>query len=137
MGDGNFLKLSEIRAMGKLFGKTKLLVLSACQTAVGGNGDEIDGFGELAQQSGAESVVASLWPVADESTKDLMINFYRIIKNGKITSKIEALRQSQLELAGLEDLIADKNPRHPTKKKEAKYPHPYHWGPFIMIGNWR
>jgi CHAT domain-containing protein/tetratricopeptide (TPR) repeat protein len=135
LGDGTIMKLSDIRRMGKLFDNVKLLVLSACQTGVGGNGEEIDGFGELAQQSGATSVIASLWPVADESTKDLMVNFYRIMKEGKVTSKIEALRQAQLELAGLKDLLS-KN-KGQTARRKTKYSHPYYWGPFILIGNWR
>jgi CHAT domain-containing protein len=138
LGDGTTMKLSEIRGMGKLFDNVKLLVLSACETGVGGNGEEIDGFGELAQQSGAKSVIASLWPVADESTKELMVNFYRIMKEGKLTSKIEALRQAQLELAGLEDLLNKNN--HSTNQailQNKKYSHPYYWGPYIMMGNWR
>jgi len=139
LGDGSTLKLSEIRGMGKLFEPVKLLVLSACQTGVGGgNGDEIDGFGELAQQSGAKCVIASLWPVADESTKDLMVAFYRIIKEGKAISKIEALRQAQLELAGLEDLLQkDKNHTDKESRQKTKYSNPYYWGPFILMGNWR
>ena len=138
LGDGTTMKLSEIRRMGKLFDNVKLLVLSACQTGVGGNGEEIDGFGELAQQSGAKSVVASLWPVADESTKDLMLTFYAKLKEGKVTSKIEALRQAQLELAGLEDLLAKgKNKTHQSNRQKTEYSHPYYWGPFIMMGNWR
>jgi CHAT domain-containing protein len=135
LGDGNIIKLSEIRRLRNLFDNVKLLVLSACQTGVGGNGEEIDGFGELAQQSGAKSVIASLWPVADESTKELMVKFYQILKRGKVTSKIEALRQAQLELAGLEDLL-QKNQKQRIRSK-TKYSHPYYWGPFIMIGNWR
>ncbi len=138
LGDGTTMKLSEIRRMGKLFNNVKLLVLSACQTGVGGNGEEIDGFGELAQQSGAKSVVASLWPVADESTKDLMLTFYGKLKEGKVTGKIEALRQAQLELAGLEDLLAkDKNRIHQSNRQKTEYSHPYYWGSFIMMGNWR
>jgi CHAT domain-containing protein/Tfp pilus assembly protein PilF len=140
LGDGSTLKLSEIRRMGKLFKNVDLLVLSACQTGVGGNGEEIEGFGELAQQSGARSVVASLWPVADKSTRDLMVTFYEKLKEGKITSKIEALRQAQLELAGLEDLLKvkrDKKKAGKVTSKKTRYSHPYYWGPFILIGNWR
>jgi CHAT domain-containing protein len=138
LGDGTAMKLSEIRREGKLFDNVKLLVLSACETGVGGNGEEIDGFGELAQQSGAKSVIASLWPVADESTKELMVAFYRNLKEGKVTSKIEALRQAQLELAGLEDLLAKgKNKSTQPDRKKTKYSNPYYWGPFIMMGNWR
>nr|NIR09433.1 CHAT domain-containing protein [Candidatus Aminicenantes bacterium] len=100
--------------------------------------EEIDGFGELAQQSGAKSVVASLWPVADESTKDLMLTFYGKLKEGKVTGKIEALRQAQLELAGLEDLLVkDKNQTDQSNRQKTEYSHPYYWGPFIMMGNWR
>jgi CHAT domain-containing protein/Tfp pilus assembly protein PilF len=136
MGDGSLMNLKEIREQKGLFNGVELLMLSACETGRGdADGREIDGFGELAQQSGAQSVVASLWKVPDQSTKDLMVNFYRILKQGKVTSKIQALRQAQLELAGLEDLL-DKN-NSMKKKKKSKYSHPYYWGPFIMIGNWR
>jgi CHAT domain-containing protein/tetratricopeptide (TPR) repeat protein len=136
MGDGSLMNLQEIREQKGLFNRVELLMLSACETGRGdADGREIDGFGELAQQSGAQSVVASLWKVTDESTKDLMVNFYRILKEGKVTSKIQALRQAQLELAGLEDLRAKNNSM--VKKKKTKYSHPYYWGPFIMIGNWR
>jgi CHAT domain-containing protein/tetratricopeptide (TPR) repeat protein len=135
MGDGSIMNLAELRHKGNIFHNVELLMLAACETAIGGgNGLEIDGFGELAQQSGAQSVVASLWKVTDESTKYLMVNFYRILKQGKVTSKIEALRQAQLQLAGLDDLL---NKNNSMKKKKLKYSHPYYWGPFIMIGNWR
>jgi CHAT domain-containing protein len=64
MEDGSEMPLSELRAMGNVFDKTDLLVLAACQTAVGGgNGQEIDGFGELAQQFGAKGVIATLWRI--------------------------------------------------------------------------
>jgi CHAT domain-containing protein len=136
MGDGSIMNLAEIRHKGNIFHNVELLMLAACETAIGGgNGLEIDGFGELAQQSGAKAVVASLWKVRDQSTKDLMVKFYRVLKEKKVTSKIEALRQAQLELAGLDDLL-DKN-NIMKKKKKSKYSHPYYWGPFIMIGNWR
>jgi CHAT domain-containing protein/Tfp pilus assembly protein PilF len=136
MGDGSLMNLKEIREQKGLFNGVELLMLSACETGRGdADGREIDGFGELAQQSGAKTVVASLWKVTDESTKDLMVNFYRILKQGKVTSKIQALRQAQLELAGFDDLL-DKN-NIMKKKKKSKYSHPYYWGPFIMIGNWR
>jgi CHAT domain-containing protein len=136
MGDGSIMNLAELRHKGNIFHNVELLMLAACETAIGGgNGLEIDGFGELAQQSGAKTVVASLWKVRDESTKDLMVKFYRILKEGNVTSKIEALRQAQLELAGLDNLLAKNNIM--KRKKKSKYSHPYYWGPFIMIGNWR
>lgn len=62
-----------------------------------------------AQQNGAKSVVASLWSVEDESTKDLIVAFYKISKKGRLTGKIEALSQAQIELAGFEDLLQKNN----------------------------
>ncbi|MCP5106682.1 MAG: CHAT domain-containing protein [bacterium] len=141
LGDDTTISLSDIRKEGKLFNNVKLLVLSACQTGMGGNGEEIDGFGRLAQQCGAESVIASLWAVDDESTKELMVKFYSILKKGKVSSKIEALRQAQLHLAGLEDMINEsKSNAAPSKSSEEKsdYTNPHYWAPFIMMmDNWR
>jgi CHAT domain-containing protein len=92
----------------------------------------------MAQEKGAKSVVATLWPVADKSTMELMVKFYRILKEGKVTSKIEALRQAQLELSGLPDLLGkDKVNIAKGLMQESEFSHPFHWGGFIMIGNWR
>lgn len=140
LGDGTTMSLSDIRKEkdGKLFEGVKILVLSACQTGMGGNGEEIDGFGRLAQQCGAESVIASLWSVDDKSTKELMVKFYRLIKEGKVSSKIEALRLAQLELAGLEDLIGKSKAFTSAASAGKKdYSNPYYWASFILMGDWR
>ncbi|HLP44601.1 MAG TPA: CHAT domain-containing protein, partial [Candidatus Kapabacteria bacterium] len=139
LGDSSKLTLKDIRLEGNLFHNVDMLVLAACQTAMGNSyGVEIDSFGELAQKSGAKSVVASLWVVNDKSSKDLMVSFYRNIKEHRFSSKIEALRQAQLELAGLEDLLNINNTQtNQSVSQDKKYSNPYYWGPFIMMGNWR
>jgi CHAT domain-containing protein len=73
----------------------------------------------LAQRQGAKAVVASLWPVADDSTRLLMQEFYRL-RNARRLAKVEALRQAQLGLL-----------------RKGDYRHPYFWAPFVLIGNWR
>jgi len=121
--------------------KTDLLVLAACQTGVGGgNGQEIDGFGELAQQCGAKGVIATLWRIKDQYARDLLVKFYGILGNKNVTSKIEALRLAQLQMAGLPDLLGkDKDKQSPASPNStrADFRDAYRWGPFIMIGNWR
>ncbi len=96
----------------------ELLVLSACKTA---KGDEraILGLAGIAVRSGARSTLATLWSVRDNSTSEMMSQFYRILTQTD-ASKAEALRQAQLSLL--------KNP---------KYKHPYYWSPFILVGNWQ
>ncbi|HYH85099.1 MAG TPA: CHAT domain-containing protein, partial [Pyrinomonadaceae bacterium] len=102
MGDGSRLSLAQIKIAPNLFGGVELLTLSACNTATGGggggDGKEVEGFAVLAQRQGAKAVVASLWPVADASTRLLMQEFYRLRGEGEGMSKAEALRQAQLEL---------------------------------------
>lgn len=62
-----------------------LVVLSACSITTR-EGFEFEaglGFVTGFLQAGADSVVASLWPVADAGTKKLMLDFYQEISNGK------------------------------------------------------
>lgn len=124
LGDGTKLTLEDIKnAPDDLFKGVELLTLSACETGVQkereSDGREIDGFAELAQRKGAKSVLASLWKVDDESTSQLMTQFYQTRQTKKLT-KAEALQKAQL------NLLADK-----------QYSHPYYWSPFVLIGNWR
>src|SRR5205085_942475 len=101
LGDGSRLPLSKIKTSTNLFGGVDLLTLSACDTATGGagsDGREVEGFGVLAQRQGAKAVMASLWPVADASTRLLMQEFYKLRGEGQGMTKAEALRRAQVEL---------------------------------------
>lgn len=122
LGDGSKLTVSELERLPNLFAGVDLLTLSACNTATGdmpGDGQEVESFAVLAQRKGARAVFATLWPVADQSTGWLMSRFYRQRK----VPKVMALREAQLEMI--------------RGKADPKWRHPYHWAPFIVIGNTR
>jgi CHAT domain-containing protein len=116
-----------VKDLDVLFQKSKLgianpielLVMSACQTAAGDQRATL-GLAGFALRSGARSTLASLWSVNDESTSEIMSEFYRQLtrKDSKL-SKAEALRQAQLAVW--------KNPLHNQ---------PYFWASFVLIGNW-
>ena len=158
LGEGQRLSIAQLK--GYDFAGVELLTLSACNTAFGSTSDgkEVESFAMLAQESGARAVLASLWPVADASTKELMQLFYRIRESKKGMSKAEALQQAQLALLqgthkkGEPDTTRgvvevrhdlskanDDNTAAPQFVKDVAVPyaHPYYWAPFILIGNWR
>ncbi|MBW4549552.1 MAG: CHAT domain-containing protein [Aphanocapsa sp. GSE-SYN-MK-11-07L] len=144
-GDGKIATVADIGTWS-LF-NVDLVVLSACQTGLGGelgNGEEILGLGYQFQVSGAKATIASLWSVDDGGTQVLMTAFYRALLQGKV-SKAEALRQAQLALiSGQQGASGD--PRAPAtisanplpgakKSAPTDLSHPYYWAPFILIGN--
>ena len=94
-----------------------LLVLSACQTAVGDEKAAL-GLAGISIKAGAKSTVASLWNVDDKSTSLLMTKFYQELLNNQ-TSKTNALRQAQMEMI-----------------QSNQYNHPFYWSAFILVGNW-
>jgi CHAT domain-containing protein/tetratricopeptide (TPR) repeat protein len=94
----------------------ELLVLSACQTAVGDRRATL-GLAGVAVRAGARSTIASLWNLDDDSGAVLMSKFYQELVNS--VSKAEALRRAQLSL--LND---------PT------YHSPRFWAPYVLLGNW-
>ncbi len=114
----DFAELFENRLEGSL-NPVELLVLSACQTAAGDRQATL-GLAGFALRSGARSTLATLWSVSDQSTADLMSEFYLQLTQSKLNlTKAEALRQAQLSLL--------RNP---------EYNHPYFWAPFVLVGNW-
>jgi tetratricopeptide (TPR) repeat protein/CHAT domain-containing protein len=153
LGDGGHLSLAELKTSANLFGGVQLLTLSACNTGMG-DGTEVEGFGTLAQRQGAKAVIASLWPVVDQSTSVLMQRFYRIRESSPGKTKLEALREAQLELLrgmakraqGAEPvriLVHEPEEGKPTVEAprfpvdpEVPYAHPYYWAPFFLMGNW-
>jgi CHAT domain-containing protein len=101
----------------------ELLVLSACETAIGDKRAAL-GLAGIAIRAGARSTLATLVQVNDESTAQLMIEFYKQLSNPKLT-KAEALRQAQLSLLYSED-----------QGIVSEFARPYFWAPFILVGNW-
>jgi CHAT domain-containing protein len=151
LGDGKTLSLREIEQQWKL-PNVSLVVLSACETALGGNmgnGLEVLGFGYQMQRIGSRSAMASLWKVDDPTTSLLMQEFYQTLSKGKV-SQSEALRQVQQkfiqrQLTGKDisdmnkarsDIEVTSSPEAITKRLNSEdLTHPYYWAPFILIGN--
>ncbi|MEM9247024.1 MAG: CHAT domain-containing protein, partial [Cyanobacteria bacterium P01_F01_bin.153] len=121
----------------------ELLVLSACQTAFGDAAAEL-GFAGLSVQSGAKSVVASLWQVSDTGTLALMSEFYGRL--GDIPTKAEALRQAQLamlrnEATAIKTFLASTSrgdfdiPELTDADAVTDFTHPYFWSGFTLVGS--
>ena len=78
-GDGSLVNVGDIRDLKGGFKGVDLLTLSACNTAASGpgaDGKEVECFATIAQERGAKAVLASLWPVSDRGTSELMKSFY-------------------------------------------------------------
>jgi CHAT domain-containing protein/Tfp pilus assembly protein PilF len=98
-----------------------LVVLSACQTALGKEikGEGLVGLTRGFMYAGAQRVVASLWQVDDQATAQLMQAFYRgMLKEG--LRPAAALRAAQLEMS-----------------KQKRWSSPYYWAGFVLQGEWK
>src|SRR5436190_362324 len=109
---GSYLSLYDLYHL-KL--PVELIVLSGCATGLNviRPGDEVVGLVRGLLQAGAQSLVLSLWDVHDSSTKEFMISFYTRLQQG--LPKALALQGAMIEL-------------------RERYPHPYYWAPFTLIG---
>jgi CHAT domain-containing protein/Tfp pilus assembly protein PilF len=113
-----FLELNEIYNLNL---PADLVVLSACQTALGKDvrGEGLVGLTRGFMYAGARRVVASLWKVDDSATAELMGEFYREML-GKGLRPAEALRAAQ---------------RHMWQ--QPRWRSPYFWAAFTLQGEWR
>lgn len=111
------LTLSEIFSLRL---NADLVVLSACQTALGKEmkGEGVVGLSHGFMNAGARSVVASLWNIQDQATAQLMTHFYRNLlqKNMKPAAALRAAQQ---------------NLRSDPQRK-----FPYYWAAFTYQGPW-
>ncbi|HEX6732919.1 MAG TPA: CHAT domain-containing protein [Pyrinomonadaceae bacterium] len=111
--------LTGLEATGMNLWGTKLVVLSACDTGVGEvrTGEGVYGLRRAFALAGAESLVMSLWPASDYTTRKLMTSYYNNLSQG--TGRGEALRQVQLQMLSTNRQL-----------------HPFYWANFIQSGEW-
>jgi CHAT domain-containing protein/Tfp pilus assembly protein PilF len=95
----------------------ELLTLSACDTAAGDDRAAL-GLAGMAIKAGARSALATLWNINDEASVELVVDFYRDLKDPSVSRAI-ALQRAQIKML--------ENPR---------YEHPGFWSPFLLINNW-
>lgn len=139
------LNFKDIGSLGLSRSNVELMLLSACQTALGNDIAEL-GFAGLAVQAGVKSAIGTVWTIGDTGTLAFMTDFYGELKTQ--TTKAEALRQTQLNMlngkvrksedgnsiitpnrsVSLEGLPEDSRQRE-------DFSHPFYWAPFTLIGN--
>jgi CHAT domain-containing protein len=102
--------------------RTRLVVLSACQTGIERSyrGEGAIGLARPFLSAGVPIVIASLWPVESEATANLMISFHKHRKQDHL-STVEALRRAQLETL-----------HHLQSNSQTSYD----WAAFIAIGGY-
>ena len=98
--------------------KAELLVLSACETAIGGiaEGEGVMSLSRAWAATGVKSIVSTLWRIDDQFTSEFMMEFYKRMKNGESKS------------------VAVWN----TKKRfinDEVYQQPYYWASFTLMGD--
>ena len=107
--------LTAYEVQGMNLDQTQLVVLSACETALGHieSGEGVYGLQRAFKIAGVDKMIMSLWKVDDEATQELFELFYSkwIGKNASLENAFYAA-QHELKM---------------------KYKEPYYWGGFILI----
>ena len=100
----------------------ELVILSACETNVGEYlaGEGVYSLARNFTYAGANSLIASHWPVSDISTAWIMLTFHKELEAGK--DRVEALRAAQLAYIDREDLSAVERL-------------PFYWASFSLTGS--
>jgi CHAT domain-containing protein/Tfp pilus assembly protein PilF len=125
--------------------KSKLVVLSACQTGLGllSTGDELIGLSRAFIYAGTPAIIVSLWPVEDASTALLMTRLYQYYSAGYRLQ--EALTLAQRDLInnnfeasvrrGANTVVWDEALKFEIESgNKSKEKNPFFWAPFILIG---
>jgi CHAT domain-containing protein len=117
-GPAGFFRTRDILRMNLT--ETNLVVLSACDTAAGpvAAGDSMATLNRAFLIAGSPTVLATLWPVADEASSALMTAFYRHLRESPARGYPDALKRAQKDV-----------------RAKPKWASPYYWAGFMVNGD--
>ena len=120
----NGQKLNEFVRLHDIYGmnlSANLVVLSACSTGIGKEmrGEGLQSLNNAFLQTGAKSVVSSLWKVDDYATLELMKDFYAAMAEENLTPS-EALRKAKIKM-----------------RQDPRFESPFYWAAFTIQGDFR
>jgi CHAT domain-containing protein/Tfp pilus assembly protein PilF len=124
----SYMLFDERNETGKLYNyeislariKSPMVVLSSCNSGTGtmNSGEGLMSLARSFVLAGASSVVKTMWNVNDESSSEIISEFYNHLSKGK--KKDDALRLSKLEY---------------LKKATPAFKHPYYWAAYEVLGD--
>jgi CHAT domain-containing protein len=112
----NGRRFSVLDVMTLPLGETDLAVLSACETGIGGAGQEYATLARAFAHAGVPSIVATLWRVNDQASRRLIEALYRHLGDGD--DVVKALSSAQ------RDMLAG----------DASFREPWQWAGFVSFG---
>ncbi|MBD2329167.1 CHAT domain-containing protein [Alkalinema sp. FACHB-956] len=138
----------KLRRMGqfKLYDPTvELIVLSACETALGDTQAEL-GFVGFAAEAGVKTSIGSLWTADDRGTLALMAEFYDQMQKSQLPIKAQALQKAQLALLKGRTKIENGHLVFGDRKyllpetvirsgATQEFTNPYFWAAFTLVGS--
>jgi hypothetical protein len=98
--------------------QTDLAIIAGCQTATasGATGGYVQSLATAFQRAGVKTVIASLWPVDDESSAELMRHVYQNLQGGRRSSTVAAFCAAQRAL-----------------RKREEFEPSWYWAPFVIF----
>jgi len=122
-GEDGILTAEEIASLD--LSKVRWAVLSACDTGSGHvvNGEGVFGLRRAFEVAGVSTSIMSLWAVDDESTRVWMGELYRAYLEDRLSTAAAVRQASLYVLQG--------------RKVAGRSTHPFHWGGFVAVGDWR
>lgn len=99
--------------------RSKLAILSACETGIGKEfkGEGVFSIARGFANSGCPSMIMSLWKINDQVSSDILTKFYKNLRKGQYIN--EALRNAKIEF---------------LKSSEALNSHPANWAALVPMG---